>query len=112
MPRDEATLLSFKGIGRYTAGAIRSFAFGERAAILDTNVARVIFRVFVRDGDLRAHAMRRHLWGISDILVPRKQIFDFNQALMDLGATVCAARKPKCTACPVATLCRSRGRLA
>src|SRR5213082_453515 len=61
LPSDEATLLSFKGIGAYTAGAIRSFAFHERAAILDTNVARVLFRVFVGHGDPKSHAMKRHL---------------------------------------------------
>ena len=55
LPSDEATLLSFKGIGAYTSGAIRSFAFGQRAAILDTNVARVLFRVFVNRGDAKAH---------------------------------------------------------
>src|SRR5215813_3475605 len=57
LPSDEDTLLSFKGIGAYTAGAIRSFAFGQRAAILDTNVARVLFRVFIRKGDIKAHSM-------------------------------------------------------
>src|SRR3954451_13138399 len=59
LPSDEATLLSFKGIGAYTAGAIRSFAFRERAAILDTNVARVLFRVFVADGDPKSLAMKK-----------------------------------------------------
>src|SRR5687768_17048358 len=83
LPSDEETLLSFKGIGAYTAGAIRSFAFRERAAILDTNVARVLFRVYVRFGDTKAHTMRKHLWAISEALVPRKHFFDFNQALMD-----------------------------
>ena len=107
LPSDEETLLSFKGIGAYTAGAIRSFAFGQRAAILDTNVARVLFRVFVGRGDIKAHAMRRQLWAISGALVPRKQVFDFNQALMDLGATVCIARKPKCSVCPMTKLCTS-----
>jgi A/G-specific adenine glycosylase len=92
LPSDQQTLLSFKGIGAYTAGAIRSFAFGERAAILDTNVARVLFRVFVRRGDPKAHATKKHLWAVSEALVPRKHVFDFNQALMDLGATVCVAR--------------------
>jgi A/G-specific adenine glycosylase len=111
LPSDEETLLSFKGIGAYTAGAIRSFAFRERAAILDTNVARVLFRVFVGDGDPRAHAMRKHLWAVSRALVPRKQVFDFNQALMDLGATVCVARRPKCPACPMTKLCRSAAEL-
>src|SRR5690349_2401754 len=75
LPADEATLLSFKGIGAYTAGAIRSFAFGERAAILDTNVARVLFRVFVGEGNLKSHAMKRHLWTISEALVPIRHVF-------------------------------------
>ena len=107
LPSDEATLLSFKGIGAYTAGAIRSFAFRQRAAILDTNVARVLFRVFVGRGDIKAHAMRKHLWTVSEVLVPRKEVFDFNQALMDLGAIVCVARKPKCLVCPMTKLCAS-----
>ena len=85
LPADEETLLSFKGIGAYTAGAIRSFAFRQRAAILDTNVARVLFRVFVGKGDPKSHAMKRHLWAVSEALVPRRDVFDFNQALMDLG---------------------------
>jgi A/G-specific adenine glycosylase len=105
LPSDEETLLSFKGIGAYTAGAIRSFAFGQRAAILDTNVARVLFRVFIARGDLKAHKMRRRLWTLSDALVPHKHVFDFNQALMDFGATVCVARKPKCDVCPMTKLC-------
>jgi A/G-specific adenine glycosylase len=108
LPSDQETLLSFKGIGAYTAGAIRSFAFGQRAAILDTNVARVLFRVFVGRGDPKAHAMRKNLWAISDALVPRKRVFDFNQALMDLGATVCSARKPQCAVCPMSRMCTSR----
>jgi A/G-specific adenine glycosylase len=107
LPSDRETLLSFKGIGAYTAGAIRSFAFRERAAILDTNVARVLFRVFVRRGDPKAHAMKKQLWSIAEVLVPHKHVFDFNQALMDFGATVCVARKPKCERCPMTSLCSS-----
>ena len=107
LPSDEATLLSFKGIGPYTAGAIRSFAFRERAAILDTNVARVLFRVFVGRGSPKDHATRKRLWGISAALVPRSRTFDFNQALMDFGATLCTARKPKCVECPMASQCNS-----
>jgi A/G-specific adenine glycosylase len=107
LPADEETLLSFKGIGAYTAGAIRSFAFRQRAAILDTNVARVLFRVFVAKGDPKGHAMKRHLWSVSEALVPRREVFDFNQALMDLGAMVCVARNPKCLVCPMAADCRS-----
>src|SRR3954464_3338538 len=107
LPSDEATLLSFKGIGAYTAGAIRSFAFRERAAILDTNVARVLFRVFVATGDPKSHAMKRHLWKISETVMPQRQVFDFNQALMDFGAMICVARNPKCLVCPMAKSCRA-----
>ena len=107
LPSDPETLLAFKGIGPYTAGAIRSFAFGQRAAILDTNVARVLFRVFVREGDPKGHATRRHLWAVSEALVPTRRVFDFNQALMDLGAVVCTARKPRCAACPMSRWCLS-----
>ena len=107
LPSDEATLLSFKGIGAYTAGAIRSFAFRQRAAILDTNVARVLFRVFVGKGDPKSHAMKRQLWVLSEAMVPRRRVFDFNQALMDLGAMVCVARNPRCPICPMSKSCRS-----
>jgi A/G-specific adenine glycosylase len=107
LPADEQTLRSFKGIGAYTAGAIRSFAFRQRAAILDTNVARVLHRVFVGRGDLGSHAMKRHLWTLSAALVPAGNPFDFNQALMDLGAMVCVARKPKCLVCPMRGDCRA-----
>jgi A/G-specific adenine glycosylase len=106
LPSDEETLLSFKGIGAYTAGAIRSFAFRERAAILDTNVARVLFRVFIGKGEPKSHAMTKHLWIVSAALVPR-DVFDFNQALMDFGAMVCSARQPKCLVCPMSKGCRS-----
>jgi A/G-specific adenine glycosylase len=107
LPSDEQTLLSFKGLGRYTVGAIRSFAFRERAAILDTNVARVLFRVFVGKGDPKAHATVKQLWVLSEALVPRRHVFDFNQALMDFGATLCTARKPQCRSCPLKKRCRS-----
>jgi A/G-specific adenine glycosylase len=105
LPSDEETLRSFKGIGAYTAGAVRSFAFGQRAAILDTNVARVLFRVFVGRGNPKSHAMRQHLWGVSRTVLPIRRVFDFNQALMDFGATLCTARKPKCLLCPMRNGC-------
>jgi A/G-specific adenine glycosylase len=111
LPDDEATLRSFKGIGAYTAGALLSFAFRQRAAILDTNVARVLFRVFIRDGELKSHAMTRQLWEVSRAVLPRREVFDFNQALMDLGALVCTARKPRCLVCPMEAMCQTRGRL-
>jgi A/G-specific adenine glycosylase len=107
LPDDEAAIRSFKGIGDYTAGAIMSFAFGKRAAIVDTNVARVLYRVFVGRGDASSHAMKRHLWDVSRTLLPRRHVFDFNQALMDFGATMCPARKPRCGSCPLASRCKT-----
>jgi len=107
LPSDADTLRSFKGIGAYTAGALLSFAFRRRAAILDTNVARVLFRVFVGRGRAKSHAMRQRLWKVAGALVPRRDAFDFNQALMDFGATVCVARKPLCLICPMAQMCRA-----
>jgi A/G-specific adenine glycosylase len=112
LPADETTLRSFKGIGAYTAGALLSFAFRQRAAIVDTNVARVLFRVFVDRGarsrhGLKSHAMRKHLWDVSRAVLPHRHVFDFNQALMDLGALVCTARKPKCLVCPLSRGCES-----
>jgi A/G-specific adenine glycosylase len=107
LPDDETTLRSFKGIGPYTAGAVMSFAFGKRAAILDTNVARVLHRVFVARGNHKDHSMDRQLWELSRAVLPYRHVFDFNQALMDLGAMVCTARKPKCDVCPMRTKCRT-----
>jgi A/G-specific adenine glycosylase len=105
LPSDHETLLSFKGIGEYTAGAVRSFAFGQRAAILDTNVARVLFRVFLARGSAKAHATKRRLWDISRAVLPLRHVYDFNQALMDFGATLCTARAPRCSACPLVGMC-------
>ena len=107
LPSDEATLRSFKGIGAYTVGAGQSFAFGRRAAIVDTNVARVLFRVFVGRGDRKTTVMEKRLWAMSEALLPRRDVFDFNQALMDLGALVCVARSPRCLVCPMRAICRA-----
>lgn len=104
IPRTREDLLSLKGIGPYTAGAILSFAFGQDAAILDTNVRRVLTRVFLGE---RARPADRALWNLSAALIPRGRAYDFNQALMDFGATVCTARRPACPACPLAGLCAS-----
>ena len=95
------------GIGPYTAGAVMSFAFRKRAAILDTNVARVLFRIFIGRGDPKSHAMKQRLWDLSWAVLPHRHVFDFNQALMDFGATACSARAPKCDGCPMASKCRS-----
>jgi A/G-specific adenine glycosylase len=107
LPGDEETLRSFKGIGAYTAGAVMSFAFGKRAAILDTNVARVLFRVFVGKGSPDTHAMKKRLWEVSWAVLPHRHVFDFNQALMDFGAMACSARAPLCESCPMSRKCRA-----
>jgi A/G-specific adenine glycosylase len=109
LPRDPEQLQSFKGIGRYTAGAIRSFAFREDAAILDTNVRRVLQRIFIgadpRDG--KAKGATNALWALSEAMVPKGRGYDFNQALMDFGATVCTARDPYCLLCPMKDFCKT-----
>jgi A/G-specific adenine glycosylase len=106
LPRAPEELLAFKGIGRYTAGAIRAFAFHEDAAILDTNVRRVLQRIFVGYGQPKK-APNTALWGLSEALVPKGRGYDFNQALMDFGATVCTARDPYCLLCPMKDFCKT-----
>jgi A/G-specific adenine glycosylase len=107
LPDDPETLSRFKGIGEYTLGAVLSFGFRKRAAILDTNVARVLHRVFVAGGDPKSHRMKKQLWAISRAVLPHRHFYDFNQALMDLGATVCTARRPACPRCPMKRQCAS-----
>jgi A/G-specific adenine glycosylase len=107
LPPDRDVLRSFKGIGPYTAGAMMSFAFDARSPILDTNVARLLFRVFVAEGNAKSHANRKRLWQVSESVLPVRRVFDFNQALMDFGALICVARKPRCLACPMTGICRT-----
>jgi A/G-specific adenine glycosylase len=99
-------LLALKGIGPYTAGAVLAFAYGQRVPVVDTNVRRVLQRVFYG-----RRVPDRLLWRLAARLLPR-QAYDFNQALMDLGAVVCTARAPRCLACPLRDCCRSYPRLA
>ncbi len=105
LPRDPDRLQAFKGIGRYTAGAIRAFAFREDAPILDTNVMRVLHRIFVGKGDPKKQ--KTVLWDLSAAMVPKGKGYDFNQALMDFGAMVCAARDPYCLLCPMKDFCKT-----
>ncbi|MBK6863867.1 MAG: A/G-specific adenine glycosylase [Ideonella sp.] len=107
-PRSAAELASLPGIGRSTAAAIAAFCFGERVAILDGNVKRVLTRVLAFDGDLADAARQRALWDAATALLPERGIARYTQGLMDLGATLCSARAPGCAACPVAGLCRAR----
>ena len=106
LPRAPEELLAFKGIGRYTAGAIRAFAFHEDAAILDTNVRRVLQRIFVGYGQAKK-TPNTALWGLSQAMIPKGRAYDFNQALMDFGATVCTARDPYCLLCPMKDFCKT-----
>ena len=112
-PRTAALLQTLPGIGRSTAAAIASFCFGERVAILDGNVKRVLARTLAFDGDLAVAANERALWDQATRLLPGDLPGDdaadvmprYTQGLMDLGATVCLARSPNCLLCPVQPLC-------
>lgn len=102
-------LVALPGVGRYTAGAVVSFAFEKPAPILDTNVNRLLGRYFGVDfRDSRADT-RHRLWALAEALVPPDRVHAFNQALMDLGAMVCTARRPECLICPLHEDCRTGG---
>ena len=104
-PANSAQLATLPGIGRSTAAAIAAFCFGERVAILDGNVKRVLTRVSGFGGDLAEASQERALWALADSLLPHEGIEAYTQGLMDLGATVCLARSPQCAACPVNNAC-------
>jgi A/G-specific adenine glycosylase len=108
VPSDPAALARLPGIGRYTAGAILSIAFGQDTPVLDGNVRRVLCRVFHITEDPRKPAVERRLWELAASLVPPGQAGDYNQALMDLGATICIPRAPRCLICPLHDLCEAR----
>jgi A/G-specific adenine glycosylase len=108
LPADRDALLALPGFGPYTAGAVASIAFALRSPCVDGNVARVLARLFLVDGPPEARATRERLWGIAADLVPPERPGDFNQALMELGATVCGKPSPRCERCPVAALCSAR----
>jgi A/G-specific adenine glycosylase len=107
-PRSSAELAALPGIGRSTAAAIAAFCFGERAAILDGNVKRVLTRALGFAGDLALAAEQRALWQAAEALLPERDVDVYTQGLMDLGATVCLARRPLCAACPLAGGCVAR----
>ena len=107
LPDEALTLRALPGIGRYTAGALLSFAFGRDVAVLDTNVRRVLSRVFL--GQRRTARLRgeKALWELAESLVPAGRGYDFNQAIMDFGATWCTPRRPRCPVCPMRQFCAS-----
>jgi A/G-specific adenine glycosylase len=102
MPSDVASLEALPGVGPYTARAVAAIAFGQRVGAVDTNVRRVLGRV--------TGVETSALQGVADASVPRGRAADWTHALMDLGATICLARIPRCGACPLAVRCPSRGR--
>jgi A/G-specific adenine glycosylase len=113
VPDDRRSLLALAGIGRYTAGAILSIAFGQRAAVLDGNVKRVLARVYDVVGEIGKSATETQLWHLAEALVEAvepQQAGPLNEALMDLGATVCLPQAPRCLLCPLHAVCLARQR--
>jgi len=115
-PQSSAQLAELPGIGRSTAAAIAAFCFGERVAILDGNVKRVLTRVLAFDRDIAQAASEKALWAIASDMLPNAPagpaldaaMSTYTQGLMDLGATVCTIRKPACDACPAYAMCEGR----
>jgi A/G-specific adenine glycosylase len=114
IPDDPEALAGLAGVGRYTAGAVASIAFGRPVPLVDGNVARVLARLFAVEQDVKAGRGRALMWDIAERLVARRvpgvAPGDWNQALMELGATVCVPRAPRCDECPVRRFCKARAR--
>lgn len=112
LPSEPEQLRRLPGVGPYTAGAVASFAFERRAALVDTNVARVLRRAFAPRADIHTAKGQRRLWEIARRILPRtgSATWTHNQALMELGALVCTARVARCEECPVRRYCRTGNR--
>ena len=113
VPDDPEELVKLPGVGRYTAGAVATFAYEKSVPAVDTNVARVLRRVFFGDRGRGTRDGARQVWELATALVPKngKRAWRFNQAVMELGALICVARKPKCPECPVRMTCKTGRRL-
>lgn len=109
-PRTVEELRTLPGIGRYTAGAIRSFAFDLPAPILEANTGRLYARLTASEAAPNAASAQRELWDFAERLIPRRGCGDFNQALIDLGNAVCLPNAPNCPACPVFEWCEAHRR--
>jgi A/G-specific adenine glycosylase len=107
IPDDPAALERLNGIGRYTAGAVACFGYRRDVAFLDTNIRRVLHRVYYGPEVPAPLASERELWALADDVLPPGRGYDWGQALMDLGAMVCTATRPLCPACPLVDLCRA-----
>ena len=108
LPSEPDELIKLPGVGPYTAGAVASFAYEKPVPAVDTNVARVLRRMFLGiNGKRKTYDGR--LWALAAALVPKdgKRAWKFNQAIMELGALICVARKPRCPHCPVRPVCRT-----
>ena len=105
LPGDVKSLMKLPGIGRYTAAAITSIAFGKNEAALDGNIRRVLSRVFNVKEPIRSSQSEKILWDIAEQNLPKGKAGDYNQALMDLGATICTPKTPACKKCPVSSEC-------
>jgi A/G-specific adenine glycosylase len=107
-PRDYSALLELPGVGDYTASAVASIAFGMPHAALDGNVLRVLSRVLAERGDIKSRVVRSRLRTLAETLLDRRRPGEFNQALMELGATVCVPKQPLCGDCPLRPHCQAR----
>ncbi len=110
-PTDLPGLIALPGVGVYTAHAMMAFAFRKRVPVVDINIRRVLSRVFWRMRDTGTLRPEKEIWETAASILPPKNVYDWNQALMDLGASVCTARAPSCNACPLAGVCRSAKRM-
>jgi A/G-specific adenine glycosylase len=107
IPRTAEALRELPGIGRYTAGAIASISWGERTPVLDGNVIRILTRIFGVSQSIDQPSTQERLWKLATALLPAKNSGDFNQAMMELGATVCFPLNPDCFQCPVRKNCQA-----
>ncbi|MCC7475769.1 MAG: A/G-specific adenine glycosylase [Pirellulales bacterium] len=110
IPDEPEELRKLPGIGRYTAGAIASIAFGRRAAILEANTIRLLSRLVAYRGNPHTVAGQRMLWAVAEEILPRREVAAFNQALMELGSLVCTPVEPRCEECPLGELCLAKER--
>ncbi|MBD3307112.1 A/G-specific adenine glycosylase [candidate division KSB3 bacterium] len=105
IPDTPEHLQKLKGIGKYTAAAVSCFGYNKQVPLVDTNVDRVLRRVFFGKNASKTSKEHNTIWDLAASLVPAEQAYDYNQALMDFGATVCLARKPLCLLCPMQEIC-------
>ncbi len=108
VPDSMAEILKLPGVGRYTAGAVLSIAFGKKVPVLDGNVKRVLSRLFCLKENGKDSRSEKRLWAVAESLLPAKSVGDFNQALMELGASLCIPNKPLCLSCPLNNMCEAK----